>query len=311
MNRSRILVAFFMASLFALSAGSALAQESTLLDAIGTLDFSRGRSIVQVGSWVTYHMTAKSEMGVSDDYTVTVLIAGEEEWWGEECFWVETTTRVGQEPGLTAATLMSTAIFDDSTASRNVLMYQRKRVGDLDESGRPRMQTMRRGNDAIKSRTPPDAGLTVRTDTLGTDTLKTAQGDFVCLKVRTEQGIATTAQSADSSQYTEVRDVRVTYLSPRIPVTGRAREEIDYSISRRSWLVGRSQDSGPLRVMDRSKGTLELVSFGTKGLEAQLTPVEFRRSLAEQRAAVAPRPKATATKPRAGTPAAKPRPRTH
>jgi hypothetical protein len=94
----------------------------------------------------------------------------------------------------------------------------------------------------------------------------------------------------------------VTYLTPRIPVTGRAREEIDYSISRRTWLTGRSQESGPLRVMDRSKGVLELVEYGARGLEAKYVPVDFRRSLAEQRAAQAPKPRA---------PAAKPRPRTH
>jgi len=240
-------------------------------------------------------------MGVTDDYIVTVLIAGEEEWWGEECFWVETTTQRGQGPAETAATLMSYAILDDSLAVPHVLLYQRKRISEVDEYGQPRQQTMRRGDSALKRRTPPDPGLTLLVDTLGTDTLKTDQGDLVCLKVRTEQGISSTAQSADSSQYTEIRDVRVTYLTPRIPVTGRAREEIDYSISRRAWLTGRSQESSPLRIMDRSKGVLELVAYGTAGLKSELIPEDLRRSLAEQRAAQAPRPRA---------PAAKPRPRT-
>ena len=302
MSRSRVLSASLAILLSALAARSATAQEATLLDAIATLDYAHGRSIVQVGSWVKYHMTASSEKGVTDDYTVTVMIAGEEEWWGEDCFWVETTTQRGQEPQETAATLMSTAVFDDSQAVRNVLVYQRKRISEVDEHGQPSQQTMRRGDSAIKSRTPPDPGLTLLVDTLGTDTLKTAQGDFVCLKVRAEQGFGSTAQSADSSQRTETRDVRVTYMTPRIPVTGRAREEIDYTISRRTWLTGRSQESGPLRVMDRSKAVLELVAFGTRGLEAKYVPADLRRSLAEQRAAHAPRPRA---------PAAKPRPRTH
>jgi hypothetical protein len=301
MSRSRVLVAFLAALFFALTARSAPAEEAGLLDAIGTLDYAHGRSIIRVGSWVRYHMTARSEMGVTDDYIVTVLIAGEEEWWGEECFWVETTTQRGQGPAETAATLMSYAILDDSLAVPHVLLYQRKRISEVDEYGQPRQQTMRRGDSALKRRTPPDPGLTLLVDTLGTDTLKTDQGDLVCLKVRTEQGISSTAQSADSSQYTEIRDVRVTYLTPRIPVTGRAREEIDYSISRRAWLTGRSQESSPLRIMDRSKGVLELVAYGTAGLKSELIPEDLRRSLAEQRAAQAPRPRA---------PAAKPRPRT-
>ena len=298
MSRSRVLVAFVAALLFALTARSTPAAEATTLDAIATLDYSQGRSLIKVGSWVKYHMTSRSQMGVTDDYTVTVMIAGEEEWWGEECFWVETSTQRAQGPLETAATLMSSAIFDDSLAVRHVLLYQRKRVSELDENDQPRQQTMRRGESAMKSRTPPEKGLTLLVDTLGTDTLKTEQGDFVCLKVRTEQGISSTAESADSSQYTETRDVRVIYLTPRIPVTGRVREEIDYSISRRGWLTGRSQESSPMRVMDRSKAVLELVAYGTRGLEAKYVPANLRRSLAEQRAAAAPKPKAPATKPR-------------
>ena len=302
MSRSRVLVAFLAASLCALTARPAPAQNAPILDAISTVDFSHGPSILKVGSWVKYHLTAQSEKGVTDDYTVTVMIAGEEEWWGEECFWVETTTQRGEGGSETAATLMSTAIFDDSLAARHVLLYQRKRISELDEHNKPRQQTIRRGDSALKSRTPPDPGITVRVDSLGTDTLNTVLGTLPCRKVRTEQGVGSTAQSADSSQYTEERDVRVIYLSSRIPVTGRAREEIDYSIKRRTWLTGRSQDSGPLRVMDRSKGTLELVACGTGGVEAAYVPVEFRRSLAEQRAAQAPRSR---------VPAAKPRPRAH
>ena len=302
MNRSRVLVAFFAVLLLALAARSAPAQEASVLDAIGTLDYSHGRSIIKVGSWVSYHMTATSELGVTDDYTVTVLIAGEEEWWGEDCFWVETwTQRAGERAESVAATLMSYAIFDDSLSARNVMLYQRKRVSEIDEQGNPVQQTMRRGEAAVKSRTPPDPGLTRLVDTLGTDTVKTSMGDLACVEVRTEQGVRSTAQSADSSQYTEIRDVRVAHRNAAVPVTGIAREELDYSIMRRTWLTGRSNESTPMRTMDRSKGVLELVGFGTGGLEAKYVPKEFRRSLAEQRA-----------RPSAARPAPpKPRPARH
>jgi hypothetical protein len=298
MSRSRVLVAFLAAVLLVLGARTAPAeQETPLLDAIGTLDYSHGHAPIRVGSWVKYHMSAKSELGVTDDYTVTVLIAGEEEWWGEDCFWVETWTQRAGEPSETvAATLMSYAILDDSLAVRHVLIYQRKRVAELDAEGKPVQQTMRRGDSAVKSRTPPDPGLTLKVDTLGTETLKTALGDFACLKVRTEQGVSSTAQSADSSQYTEIRDVRVAFRNAGVPVTGVAREELDYSIMRRTWLTGRSQESTPMRTMDRSRGTLELVAFGTGGLEAKYVPQEFRRPLAEQRARPA------ASKPKAPRP---------
>lgn len=297
MSRSRVLIASLAALLLALAARSAPAQENTTLDAIGTLDYSHGRAPLRLGSWVKYHMSARSELGVTDDYTVTVLIAGEEEWWGEECFWVETgTQRAGHAPE-TSATLMSYAILDDSLAVPHVLLYQRKRISEVDEYGKPLQQTMRRGEAAVKSRTPPNPGLTRLVETLGTDTLKTAMGDFVCLKVRTQAGVSSTAQSADSSQYTEVRDVRVAYKTPAVPVTGIAREELEYSIKRRTWLTGRSQESTVLRTMDRSKGVLELVGFGTGGLEAKFVPEELRRTLTEQRAKPF-RPKPSPEKPR-------------
>jgi hypothetical protein len=302
MSRSRVLVASLALLLLALSTRPVPAAEISPIDAIGTLDYTHGRSALQPGSWVKYHMTARSELGATDDYTVTVLIAGEEEWWGEECFWVETLTQRGiGSPLESSATLMSYAILEDSLPARNFKFYRRKRIHGVDESGTPLQQTIRRGQSDMKSRTPPDPALKLKVDTLGTDTVKTAQGDLFCLKVRTEQGVSATAQSADSSQYTETREVRVAYLTPRVPVTGNAREEVDYSISRRTWLTGRSQESSPMRTMDRSRGVLELVGYGTGGLEARLVPVEFRRSLAEQRAAQTPKPKA---------PAAQPRPRT-
>jgi hypothetical protein len=301
MSRSRVLVAFLAALTFALAARSAPAQPGSLLDAIGEVGYSNGRSIVQVGSWVRYHMTTSSPKGVIDDCTVTIMIAGEEEWWGEECFWVETTTQRGKWPVTPAATLMSSAIFEDSTPQRNVLLYQRKRIAEFDENGLPIQQTVRRGPIVIKTREQPKQGLTVLVDTLGTDTLKTVKGDFVCLKVRTEKGISSTAQSADSSQYSETREVRVVHLTPLIPVTGSAHEEIESSTSRRNWLTGHSMDSSPLKLVDRTTTVLELVAYGTQGIEATTVPMEFRRSLAAQRAAAAPKPRALTARPRPRT----------
>ena len=94
------------------------------------------------------------------------------------------------------------------------------------------------------------------------------------------------------------RTVRVTYLTRQIPVTGHAREEIDWTMSRRTWLTGHSKESSPLKLVDRTLTVLELVAYGTGGLKATLVPEEFRRSLAEQRAAPAFKPKAPPAKPR-------------
>lgn len=301
MIRSRVLIVFLAALFFALTARSAPMQLPTRVDAFGTLDYARGRALIKVGSWVKYHMTARSELGVTEDYTSTVLIGGEDDSWGEECFWVETTTQGATGGARAMATMMSSAIFDDSLPAANSKRYQRRRVMEFKDDGQPIPQVLRRNSAELKTRAAPDPGLTTLVDTLGIDTLKTDLGNFVCLKVRTERGFGATSQNADSSQYNETRTVRVTYLTPQIPVTGHAREEIEWTMSRRTWLTGRSQESSPMMVMDRSKGVLELVGFGTEGLEAKAVPVENRRSLAEQRAGPAPKPR---------TPA-KPSPPTH
>jgi hypothetical protein len=297
MSRSRVLIAFLAALLVALTARSASAQNDTVFDLIGSVDYTHGRSIVKVGSWVSYRVTTSNDKGVTDDCTVTIMIGGEEEWWGEECFWVETTTQRSKMDIVTAATLMSSAIFEDSVPLRNVMLYQRKRIAELDNNGQPVQQTVRRGPAAIKARVTPNPGLTTLVDTLGVDTLKTVQGDFACLKVRTEKGVISTSQSADSSQYGETREVRVFHLTPQIPVTGTAHGEVDLSTSRRTWPTGHSDQSTPLILTDRTKTVLELVAYGTQGRNAELVPEEFRRSLAEQRAAPVPRRKAPAVKP--------------
>jgi hypothetical protein len=300
MSRSRVLVTCLTALFFMLTARSAPAVQNTLIDAIGSVDYTRGRSVIQVGSWAKYRMTTSDDKHVIDDCTVTITIAGEEEWWGEDCFWVETLTQRGTGSVAPAATLMSFAIFEDSLPVGNVLLYQRKRIGDIDEEGRPIQLTMRRGPTAIRARPQPKQELTVKTDTLGTDTVKTVQGDLVCLKVRAVKGYSANSQSADSSRYDETREVRVTDRSPQIPVTGNAHEEVETTTSSRTWATGHSSESSPLEIASRTKVVLELVGYG-RGLESSQIPVEFRRSLAEQRAAAAPRPKAPAAKPRART----------
>ncbi|MBI5710600.1 MAG: hypothetical protein HZC42_09905 [Candidatus Eisenbacteria bacterium] len=276
---------------------------ATQINGIGMLDFTSGRSEVRIGAWTRYHVSAKSELGVIDDYTVTMLIAGEENWWGEDGFWVETWTEMPDQPPRATATLMSYAIFDDSLAVPHLQLYMRKTISGLRENGTPDEQIYKRTAPSLKSREPVGGNIRWNVDTLGTDTVNTVKGAFPCRKVRIEQGTGATAQSRDSSLYTEVREVRTTWLTPQVPLTHIAREEIDYGAWRKTWLIGRSGESGPLRVMDHSLGTAELVDFGG-GLVPRMVPERVRRTIAEQLAAgkskpAAPAPKPAPAKPRA------------
>ncbi len=300
MSRSRLFAVFGLTLLLALAAGSVMAQPAgTRIDAIGVLDYLHGRGTVKVGAWVKYHVSAKSLMGVTDDYTVTVLVPGEEYWWGEECFWVETWTTSPSGVTTTAATLMSYAIFDDSLAVPHLQLYQRKMIGGILSDGSVQEQIFRQGNESVKRPAPSAGALHLKVDSVGVDTVKTPKGDFICQIVRTEQGVSSTAQSSDSSEYSENREVHIYHRNLKVPLTSLAREEMDISHWRRAWLIGRSQDSGPLRLIDRSLGQVELLDFGFSGLTARLVPKDRWHSLAEQRAAQAEKAKA----PRAAPPA--------
>ena len=302
MSRSRALVMAIVALSLLPAARPALAQKQTLVDAIGAVDYLHGRSSVRVGAWAKYRTTGATAAGVTDAYTSTVLIAGEEDWWGEDCFWVETHTELGGGVVIPAATLMSYSIFEDSLAIPHLLTYQRKRITDIDENGQPVQQIMRRGESHLRNREPFGKGLTWVVDTLGVDTVRTPRGDFACLAVRREQGVSQTAESQDSTRYTEIRKSRTTWITLDVPVTHFAKEVFESEMRQRTWLTGRSMEAGPMRTVERTTGTVELLDFGASGVEAQLVPEPLRVPLSEQRAGKAARkgtpPKAAAPSPR-------------
>src|SRR6185295_6336451 len=120
------------------------------IDGVGMIDFS-GKPNFGVGSWVKYRTHGSSLRGHQDDYTVTILIAGEEVWWGEPCFWVETWTTKGETTNQTA-TLMSYSAFGDTMASKHVLWFFRKNVDGFDSQGRPQVVLYARDPSELKLR---------------------------------------------------------------------------------------------------------------------------------------------------------------
>ena len=94
----------------------------------------RGKPRFKVGDWVTYRFRSKSDAGDSVRYDMTILISGEEVFWGEDCFWVETQiTHPGMAPGVSDAKLMSYAMFGDTLWELRLLVYQRKYTGLADD----------------------------------------------------------------------------------------------------------------------------------------------------------------------------------
>src|SRR5437667_8431576 len=94
MSRARLIpiLVGLVALILAAPPVRAITSESKV-DGIGLIDYSK-KPDLHVGSWVKYHVKAKSDKGAVDDYSVTMLIAGEEKFWGEDCFWLETWTEI-------------------------------------------------------------------------------------------------------------------------------------------------------------------------------------------------------------------------
>ncbi len=306
MSRSRALAVTVVTLLFALSALPARAQELKVVDAVGNVDYVHGRSSIRVGTWAKYHIKNVDENGVIEEYNSTILIAGEEEFWGEDCFWIEThTERADGGPG-EAATLVSYSIFDDSLAVPHLQVYQRKKLDPVIAGSTDTMvpRIMRQGENVLRSRNPFGTNLTWMVDTLGSDTVRTPRGTYLCRIVRQRQGAGQLAESADSSRYTEVHKSRTIYETLSVPITHMAHEEIVSEATVRTWLIGRSKEAGPARSAGRSVSTVDLVDFGTGGLEATLVPERFRHTLAEQRAAArVPHRATTPARKTTGTPA--------
>jgi hypothetical protein len=265
------------------------------LNGIGLVDYSH-KPTFKVGDWARYRMSGSSELGMSDNYDVTILIAGEEDFWGDPAFWIETWTDAPGKAPETQASLMSYEIFGDSSAIERLQLYMRKAVTMLNEDGSPRFDINKPAASMLKTRREVKNPVRSTSDTLGADTVQTPKGTFKALKVVLHQGTGATQSVGDSTIYTELRENRTSWYTLEVPITHLAREDIESIASGKSWLVGRSSEAAALHIRDRGLGTARLLDFG-HGLTARLLPERLRHTIAEQvaieRAAARPRPVAS------------------
>jgi hypothetical protein len=253
------------------------------VNGIGLVDYTR-RPDFKVGDWVRYRITGENTTGAKDDYVVTLIIAGEESFWGEDGFWIETWTEGKDNAPMGAATLMSYAIFDDSLPTPHMLLYQRKAINESDEMGNPIQVVLRRSPASLKVRTPFDDAVHMDVDTLGPDTASVAKGLFQVLKISTRQGKSTTHDIGDSTEYSEIWDRRVDYMSHKVPITSLVREEIETSFKQRRWQIGRSESAPPLHIIDQSIGEARLLDYGS-GMKSRILPPSMQKSLPNRAAA--------------------------
>jgi len=261
------------------------AKDRPVMNAIGLIDY-RTKPNFKPGDWVRYRFTAENNDGDKDDYFVTILIAGEERFWGEEGFWVETRTQYANATDDEAdaiATLMSYSIFGDSLAVRQSKLFMRKTIAGVNEDGSLREDILKRPPLTLRNRKPMAEHNTWIVDTVGVDTVATPRGLYTSTMVKFEEGIAATGDHGDSSARTEVRESRTVYYAKGIPITSFARERIVNTVHRKSWPIGRSSE-GELLLVATSEGNARLVDFGS-GRSSLLVPKHFQKTLKEQAAA--------------------------
>lgn len=267
--------------LAALAPARARAQEQ-VIDAVGMVDFS-ARPSFHVGSWVKYHTVGKSLLGRSDDYTTTLLIAGEEIAWGEPCFWVETWVERGTENAVTA-TLVSYAAFGDTMTSNHLGWFLRKTINGVDPQGNVDMTLATREESELRLRKvnwdaePERAHL----DTLGREEVTLPVGTFKTTKVVRIRAHGGTTDQPDSTIYYEQRISETYYRTHEIPITGLVKVDIDDLQRGKSWAVGQfTRDS--LKILERAQGTTTLVAMGRGDLLPKLVPERLRRPIADRK----------------------------
>jgi hypothetical protein len=253
------------------------------IDAIAMIDYKRSPQF-KVGDWVRYRTRGESAQGFKTDYTVTVLIAGEEFWWGEKCFWVETQTAAAPgQPPLIAASLLSYDVFKDPKANLRFRRYVRKYVDGVDGSGRPDVKLFLRAPSELTTRGFEEKDTGRQIDTVGVGTVQAPKGTFEALRVNHRNREFETNQEGDSTIYFELLESHAYWFSNKVPITSLVRMDQENTQRRRAWMIGESENA-PLRIVEHTLGGSELIDFGS-GMKALAVPERLQHPLSEQRPA--------------------------
>jgi len=272
----------------------------------GTLmvDYSKAPNF-KVGSWVRYHATANSKLGLKLDYTLTLLVAGEEDLWGDRCFWLETWTENQGKPMNAAATLISYTAFGDTVALKHGAWFIRKMVtGPAGRPGEPEFSLWTRDREEVRRSASAlnklDPGLVRGTtfDTLGVDTAQVPRGTYRGKVVRERSTITLETMRGDSTTRDVRVETRMRNMSDEIPITHMVREDVLDTQVRRGWLTGHSGDVKE-DLLEEGKMRTMVIEYGRGGLKPLVIPPRLQGTLEQQQARnkkAAPAPRTSTTK---------------
>jgi hypothetical protein len=273
MRRARIALALVTLALVFCAPGAArAAQTVSRMNGVGILDYTL-KPTFKVGDYVSYVVTNYDENGdPTDHYNLTLLIAGQEEWWGERCFFVETWVDDGQKQRSSAATLMGYGIFDDTLAVQHLQMWMRKTVMGYDTETEALVEVLvAPKQSSLTARSTASKPHIVERETLGVDTVQTPVGLLHARKVAQHQSWGNTGGIGDSTVYKELHENRTLWLSDDVPMTRLARDETENTETRRAWLIGRSRDVPASQPIAKTVVVARLLGYG-HGLKSRILP---------------------------------------
>jgi hypothetical protein len=256
---------------------------SAVSSGVALLDFRRAPDF-KVGDWVRYHVWGTATGADRVEYVLTLLVAGEEVFWGDSCFWLEAWTEMPDRLPVGMATLVSYQAYRDSGAADRVSFYTRKSIMNFEEDGTPIEEIVMQARSVLTMRELPSVERPETTVALGRDTVAWARGVVECDKVAKRWVKSRTVPKGDSTVTNESRLERIQYHDRSVPITSLAREIGSQEEFARTWRSIRSSEGVPNVLLGRADNGMRLLDHG-HGLTARFIPKERRASLADQAAA--------------------------
>lgn len=277
------------------------------IDGMAMVDYSKAPNF-EVGTWVKYHTVVRGATGYFQEYWTTLIVTGEEKFWGERGFWLET---VSEDPGdhpKSVASFVSYDAFGDSLSALRPTWFQRKHVREFAPNGEPIELVQRRDANELKLRASQRGKLEIDPnrpppvyDTLGVDTTMVPLGTWRGPLFRERRQLTDPRATADSTIEVYRREVRVRRMGDPIPITRMVREDVVEEVAAKHWKTGVSAEAKE-RLVERAVATTTVVGFG-KGNhpEPVATPKRARGKRLPPEPAKAGSTSRSASVPKSGT----------
>ena len=244
---------------FSLLLSAATPALAARVNGIGLIDYSK--KSFKVGDWVRYKIEVANSNGLERENFQEVRIAGEENFRGEPCFWVETWFGPDSVRAAYDLTLMSYEAFKDPQASMRFSVYTRLMMLDQDDQGRPEMTEVRR---ADKSTALPDfTPYQGKVDTLGVERIDTPKGAMDAQLVRLERKLRNPRDTPDSTINKITHVVRKSWVSRKVPITSLVAEDETEDWLIQSYKLGEVSTNAPEIPFSSENRKVTVVDWGT------------------------------------------------